>query len=1025
MGVDTENSSSSSASHNNTNVFRLNKRLSRSLSFALQDEILVDFESEEKIPPAKKQDTSSYIVLGEFNCTYNRNIRNDHFSFYNTYSNCRDDVFFRNVISENDFDGIKAVVKDRNPDYEKTLRRMRKSEIGTHYYLGAEGDFYFEFQHSFRHKLPLIINKYGAETKCDLRLFGTPNGIDEIYLRLEVRWPSGDPKTLETEEAFEDTFVQMYWANGRSFVYRDHNLVVSNLEDGTETDLSNLKIPNTFDIIPCPQLEAPFLLSLYDYQLRTLAWMQGIEDGEASLFYSPNIIELGDERFVDLITKKFGLKKDMEDPKKNIRSGIIADKPGVGKTITTVALFHTRPFDIEDYLFQLVNGRIRSRATAIFAPNNICDQWELEIRKCLGYDIKVLQIKGKAQYQELELLDILTCDIVIVSYNFLSNQIYLGSKVRARYLENFGKNFEMNTKKGLEGFVNSRKKGTFAFTWIHFHRVVCDEFHEITDKSTGIRDQLYLMTGDTIWGLTGTPRLENTQTVCKFADYLNLDASETWENPDSEAFRFVRNRVRRNEPEIQFPAPIFENIRVKQTPVEYTFYRSCVATSDIFNLLMLCNHYQIGQVSAGVVDGFGTLTIEQVTDRVQAGRIGTIEDLEKKILQAEEAEEEIIEKQQEAEEALRKAMSAKKVDNKKVDNKKVDSLRTRFEAAQRRVVENRRIVETLKVELRPIKAQFNFFQNFVDSYLTRKGDINCSVCLEDEIKDELGILPCGHVFCWSCASDVVKIQKKCPICRGVVADGQIMKTNAPPVEEILPEEPVNDDSSQKLNPNKFGSKIRELVSYLQRTMDESESHRFIVFIQFSDLADLVSKALNTYGIETARLKRGWADREKALKKFRAGLTIPEHDKTNVGASAVNDINEKSENEVAEPKNEEVDVHPKLDKGKRRADSDLEQPTKKIPKFDKPVKVLMLSARDSVSGLNLTEASHCIILHPFYSNIEDYAIASEKQGVARVLRNGQKKVVKIVRFVVDNTVEQEIHDRRLLESGGVEAMSVDH
>ncbi|KAJ3243856.1 hypothetical protein HDU77_010246 [Chytriomyces hyalinus] len=127
-----------------------------------------------------------------------------------------------------------------------------------------------------------------------------------------------------------------------------------------------------------------------------------------------------------------------------------------------------------------------------------------------------------------------------------------------------------------------------------------------------------------------------------------------------------------------------------------------------------------------------------------------------------------------------------------------------------------------------------------------------------------------------------------------------------------------------------------------------------------------------------------------------------------------DVNavEKTPEDVSDPKG----------KGKRVATEAFneDEAPKKAAKTDsssekkgkKPVKVLMLSARDSVSGLNLTEASHCIILHPFFSQNDEHAIASEKQGVARVLRKGQEKTVKIVRFYVENTVEQGIHETRM-------------
>ncbi len=65
-----------------------------------------------------------------------------------------------------------------------------------------------------------------------------------------------------------------------------------------------------------------------------------------------------------------------------------------------------------------------------------------------------------------------------------------------------------------------------------------------------------------------------------------------------------------------------------------------------------------------------------------------------------------------------------------------------------------------------------------------------------------------------------------------------------------------------------------------------------------------------------------------------------------------------------------------------------------------IRVIMLSAEDSVSGLNLVEATHIILLHPFYhgKNMEEEAIASEKQGIARAYRSGLTHPLKVVRLV---------------------------
>jgi SNF2 family DNA or RNA helicase len=73
---------------------------------------------------------------------------------------------------------------------------------------------------------------------------------------------------------------------------------------------------------------------------------------------------------------------------------------------------------------------------------------------------------------------------------------------------------------------------------------------------------------------------------------------------------------------------------------------------------------------------------------------------------------------------------------------------------------------------------------------------------------------------------------------------------------------------------------------------------------------------------------------------------------------------------------------------------------------------MLSSEDSVSGINLTQATHVILLHPFWSDKgEDVDLAAEKQGISRAYRFGLNHPLKVVRFAVKDTVEEEITLRR--------------
>ncbi len=43
---------------------------------------------------------------------------------------------------------------------------------------------------------------------------------------------------------------------------------------------------------------------------------------------------------------------------------------------------------------------------------------------------------------------------------------------------------------------------------------------------------------------------------------------------------------------------------------------------------------------------------------------------------------------------------------------------------------------------------------------------SCSICLSDvEMREETAMIPCGHMFHWSCLSDWLNRQNTCPLCR--------------------------------------------------------------------------------------------------------------------------------------------------------------------------------------------------------------------------------------------------------------------
>jgi len=140
--------------------------------------------------------------------------------------------------------------------------------------------------------------------------------------------------------------------------------------------------------------------------------------------------------------------------------------------------------------------------------------------------------------------------------------------------------------------------------------------------------------------------------------------------------------------------------------------------------------------------------------------------------------------------------------------------------------------------------------------------------------------------------------------------------------------------SIKLNPEAkndvlletFGSKIHQLVLYMVAQLSVDSTFKFIIFVQFSKLARLTTEALLQHEINSVNLAGTVESRKRALAKFEK---------------------------------------------------------KEFP-------VLVMSAEQSVAGINITTASHVIIFHPFCLGSDDESVAAEEQGIARACRLGQTR-----------------------------------
>lgn len=79
------------------------------------------------------------------------------------------------------------------------------------------------------------------------------------------------------------------------------------------------------------------------------------------------------------------------------------------------------------------------------------------------------------------------------------------------------------------------------------------------------------------------------------------------------------------------------------------------------------------------------------------------------------------------------------------------------------------------------------------------------------------------------------------------------------------------------------------------------------------------------------------------------------------------------------------------------------------------RVILLSSENSPAGANLTKATHVVMIDPLQGNVRE-ALANEKQALGRAVRQcmDNTRPCKIVRFIIRDTIEQELYERNLKE-----------
>ena len=380
----------------------------------------------------------------------------------------------------------------------------------------------------------------------------------------------------------------------------ERNYLKGYFQDDKVSELSD-----TFDF-PEAVIPAGFKLTLRDYQLRSISWMMSLEAIESleNNTILHNYTHTDEETFIKIklghspyYVEFAGYRKVTESTETakteplRLRGGILADDTGSGKTVTTLALIHASPFtkdhEIQRSLrFKNVLDYIPSRATCIICPSNIQKQWMQEALKC-NPKFKLVGLSSIYDHQKICLKDIMEADVVIMSYQFILNANYHSAINVCDYPA-----IEVRDYKTIKGRVDIQ--------YIHFHRLILDEFHELNSAKVIVQNFVKLISSDYIWGLTGTPKASVLSSVLPYFQPSERLLTVVDNNKNAEQ-EFESKFIKRNVPDLKLPPLINETVWVDLSPSERFLFDIKSANADTRQKIMMCSHYQLSDtaVSSG------------------------------------------------------------------------------------------------------------------------------------------------------------------------------------------------------------------------------------------------------------------------------------------------------------------------------------------------------------------------------------------------------------------------------------------
>lgn len=222
--------------------------------------------------------------------------------------------------------------------------------------------------------------------------------------------------------------------------------------------------------------------------------------------------------------------------------------------------------------------------------------------------------------------------------------------------------------------------------------------------------------------------------------------------------------------------------------------------------------------------------------------------------------------------------------------------------------------------------------------------LECSICTTESINLKSAVfLECGHAFCQPCIEEYLDFQKQ-----------KKLEMRCPNCRELfratflltLRQDSEGNFTFVPYNESSKPPKILSLLKHLKVLQDTAAGEQVVVFSQFSSYLDILERELsNAFPPDAA-----------TIYKFDGRLNLKERSNV-LQEFTVKDLSRQ--------------------------------------------KILLLSLKAGGVGLNLTCASHAFMMDPWWSP------SMEDQAIDRIHRIGQTNNVKVIRLIMENSIEEKM------------------